>query len=400
MKTYIEQASQHIQLQEGIPVIEQLLLECYLNPGISTKELARKTLLPTPAAAAIKRELIKAGALIQGRGVRCTSEGVAWIEREWGYRGLNRSLYRELLQETTWTEGIQDVLVILEELFTLRPSVDVQIDQSKCTPETSLRRAVLCLKHHVLIGKKILCVGDDDLVSVSISLLLQRLFPVGEHTVTRVDVLDIDERFLQYIETISKERGLPIQCRRLDLREPLPMNLHGQYDCFFTDPPYTLQGMSLFLSRGIQALKREKGLPIFLSFAHKPPAFMLAMQRELVRMGLMVSANFPRFNAYEAAEMIANRSQMFVLRTTEQTKPEYPGKFTDALYTGEVKQTQRTYRCKQCSNDVYVGIKGEFVTIEQLKNERCPNCGHDTFEMVAKKTLSNEGKGKDDHTAK
>jgi len=398
VKTYINQASQHIQLQEGKHVIEQLLLECYLNPGISTKELARKTLLPTPVAAAIKRELIKAGALIQERGVRCTLEGESWIEREWGYRGLDRSLYRKLLHETMWIEELQDVLAILEELFSLRPSANVQIDQSKCTPETSLRRAVLCLKHHALIGKKILCVGDDDLVSVSIGLLLQRLFPTGEHTVTRVDVLDIDERFLQYIETISRERGLPIQCRRLDLREPLPMRLHGQYDCFFTDPPYTLQGMSLFVSRGIQALKRDKGLPIFLSFAHKSPAFTLAMQRELVRMGLTVSANFPRFNEYEAAEMIANRSQMFILRTTDQTKPEYPEAFTDALYTGEVRQTLRTYCCKQCSREVQVGTKGEFATIEQLKNERCPRCGHDMFEMVAKKTLLKEGRGTDDHT--
>ncbi|MEC0239953.1 bis-aminopropyl spermidine synthase family protein [Paenibacillus dokdonensis] len=384
MKTNIEQVSQNTRLQEGIQVIEQLLLECYLNPGISTKELARKTLLPTPVAAAIKRELIKVGALVQDRGVRCTADGLAWIEREWGYGGLNHSLYYDLLDETKWIENLKDILAILEELLALRPSVDVQIDQSKCTPETSLRRAILCLKQHALIGKKILCVGDDDLVSVSIGLLLQRLFPDGGHTVTHVDVLDIDERFLRYIETIAKERGLPIGCHRLDLRESLPENLHEQFDCFFTDPPYTLQGMGLFVSRGIQALKKEKGLPIFLSFAHKSPAFMLAMQREFVRMGLTVSANFPQFNAYEGAEMIANRSQMFILRTTHQTKPEYSEKFTDALYTGEVKQTLRTYRCKQCSREVYVGIHGEFATIEQLKNDGCTGCGHDTFDIVAK----------------
>lgn len=399
MKTYIERASQNIQLQEGTQVIEQLLLECYLNPGISTKELARKTLLPTPVAAAIKRELIKAGALVQDRGVRCTANGLAWIERERGYGGLNHSLYHDLLDETKWIESLKDILVILEELFALRPSVDVQIDQSKYTPETSLRRAILCLKQHALIGKKILCVGDDDLVSVSIGLLLQRLFPDGGHTVTHVDVLDIDKRFLSYIEMIAKERRLPIECHRLDLREPLLENLNRQYDSFFTDPPYTLQGMGLFVSRGIQALKREKGLPIFLSFAHKSPPFMLAMQREFVRMGLTVSAKFPQFNAYEGAEMIANRSQMFILQTTDQTKPEYTEKFMDALYTGEVKQTLRTYRCKQCSRDVYVGINKEFATIEQLKNEGCTGCGHDMFELMAKKRVSPERNDKGDHKA-
>lgn len=189
MKTYIEQTSEHTKLQEGKQVIEQLLLECYMKPGISTKDLARKTLLPTPVAAAIKRELIKVGALAQDRGVRCTAEGVAWIEREWGYRGIDHSLYHELFDETKWIEGLRDVLASLEEIFTLRPSVDVQIDQSKCTPETSLRRAILCLKQHALIGKRILCVGDDDLVSVSIGLLLQRLFPNSKHTATSTEPL-------------------------------------------------------------------------------------------------------------------------------------------------------------------------------------------------------------------
>lgn len=56
-------------------------------------------------------------------------------------------------------------------------------------------------------------------------------------------------------------------------------------------------------------------------------------------MGLTVGATLPRFYEYVGAEMIANRSQMFVLKTTEQTAPEYTGSFRDALYTGEVKRT-------------------------------------------------------------
>ncbi|WP_128894373.1 bis-aminopropyl spermidine synthase family protein [Longirhabdus pacifica] len=384
MKSYVEQARKNIELEEGKGVIEQLLLECYLSPGISTKALARRTLLPTPITAAMKRELIKVGALVQDRGVRCTQDGAAWIEQEWGYEGMNRSLFKQLLHETAWKEATKHVLATLESLFSQRPEVNVQIDQSKCTAETSLRRAILCLKHHALIGKKIVCVGDDDLVSVSIGLLLQQLFPKGHHT-TKVHVMDIDERFLQFIEQVAAQRGLPIQCHSLDLRNSLPHSLHRQFDTVFTDPPYTLDGMSLFLSRGIQALQKEKGIPIFLSFAHKSPEFMLAMQHKFVRMGLTVSANYPRFNAYEGAEMIANRSQMFILRTTDQTEAEYTGLFTDAIYTGEVKQSLRTYRCKQCASEVHVGVQGDIATIEQLKHKGCAHCGQHTFEMIAKR---------------
>ncbi|SCW64885.1 hypothetical protein SAMN04487970_10247 [Paenibacillus tianmuensis] len=387
MKNYLDEVSANVRLEEGTVVIEQLLLECYFSPGISTKELARKTLLPVPVAAAIKKELVKAGALTQENGTRCSRAGTAWIEQELGYGGINKSLYLKLMAgDADWTAELADVLSELQELLRMRPQVDVQIDQSKCTVETSLRRAVLCLKQQALIGKRVLCIGDDDLVSVSIGLLLRKLFPAG-HSKTRIDVVDIDERFLSYIGETAARGGLPIQCRHWDLRQPLAEEWQGQYDCFFTDPPYTLQGMTLFLSRGISGLKKRKGAPIFFSFAHKSPEFMLAMQREFVQMGLMVSAAYPRFNEYEGAEMIANQSQMIVLKTTEQTRSEYADAFEDALYTGEVKRTLRTYRCKQCGGTVQVGFQGDVPTIEQLKNQGCPHCKNDTFQLIEKKSV-------------
>ncbi|MGF9912165.1 bis-aminopropyl spermidine synthase family protein [Paenibacillus ehimensis] len=388
MKNDLDEISAKVRLEEGSVVIEQLLLECYFSPGISTKELARRTLLPVPVAAAIKKELVKAGALTQENGTRCSRAGTAWIEEELGYGGVNRGLYLKLTAgDADWKAELADVLSELQDIFRLRPQVDVRIDQSKCTAETSLRRAVLCLKQHALIGKRVLCIGDDDLVSVSLGLLLRKLFPKGTPSKTRIDVVDIDERFLSYIAETAAGAGLPIQCRRWDLRQPLAEEWQGQYDCFFTDPPYTLQGMTLFLSRGISGLKKRKGALIFLSFAHKSPEFMLAMQREFVRMGLMVSATFPRFNEYEGAEMIANRSQMIVLKTTEQTRPEFAGVFEDALYTGEVKRTLRIYRCQLCGEAVYVGFQGDVPTIEQLKNQGCPRCKNDTFQLIEKKSV-------------
>ncbi|GIP35043.1 bis-aminopropyl spermidine synthase family protein [Paenibacillus sp. J2TS4] len=388
MNDYIEQASANVRLQEGSRVIEQLLVECYLKPGISTKELARKTLLPVPVAAAVKKELIKAGVLQQGRGVYCTSTGNSYIEKVWGYDGIDKRLYQKLMEkETDWKSELADLILRLQPWFQARPQVNVQIDQSKCTLETSLSRAILGLRNHTLIGKKVLCVGDDDLVSVSIGFLLKRLFPSGSYPNAMIDVVDIDERFLSFIREIAEQEKLPIACHQVDLREPLPERLQRQYDCFFTDPPYTLQGMTLFLSRGISALKSNKGLPIFFSFAHKSPDFMLAMQREFIRMGLTAGETIPSFNEYEGAEMIGNRGQMIILKTTEQTRPDITTLFEDALYTGEVKRTLRTYSCKECGESVIVGFQGTYATIEDLKNEGCPRCRHDTFDLKHKKTV-------------
>jgi N4-bis(aminopropyl)spermidine synthase len=391
MINYIEAAGSRVKLEEGNLVIEKLLLSCYFKPGIATKELARRTLLPVPVATAIKKELMRAGALIQKSGVHCTAEAKEWIEEARGFSGLDKALYLQIMDSNMDDLRSQpemvEILQKLEDIFMQRPQVNVQIDQSKCTPETSLRRAILCLRHHSLIGKRILCVGDDDLVSISLGLLLQCLFPDARRQQAQIDVVDLDERFLRQIEEIAAREKLPVQCRHLDLREPLPLDLHLQYDCFFTDPPYTLQGMSLFVSRGIAALKKMKGLPIFLSFAHKSPDFMLAMHREFVRMGLTVHTTLPHFNEYEGAEMIANRSQMIVLKTTGLTNPEITDAFADALYTGEVKRTLRTYRCKQCDHAIHVGIQGDVATIEELKNQGCPACKHDIFQLVEKKHI-------------
>lgn len=388
MMNYIEEVKTKVRLQEGVQVIEQLLVASYMRPGISTKELARHTYLPVPVAAAIKKELIKAGALIQERGVRCTSAGSVYVEHELGYGGIDQDLYQKLMaEETDWQPELSDVLARLTEILEQRPQVDVQIDQSQCTVETSLRRAVLCLREHSLIGRNILCVGDDDLVSISLGLLLKRLFPNAKDQRAAITVMDIDERFLRFIQRAAAKECLSVTCRHIDLRQPLPEGWNGQYDCFFTDPPYTLQGLTLFLSRGISALKHEKGCPIFLSFAHKSPDFTWSMQREFVRMGLSVKQVLLHFNQYIGAQMLGNSGQMIVLTTTEFTEPHIMDSFEEELYTGEVRQTVRTYRCIQCQGELQVGVQGDYSTIEDLKKQGCPLCANLTFTWLAKNTI-------------
>ncbi|MDT2285095.1 bis-aminopropyl spermidine synthase family protein [Paenibacillus larvae] len=164
-------------------------------------------------------------------------------------------------------------------------------------------------------------------------MLLKQLFPDGILTQTEIHVTDIDDRFLDYIRMLAEQEGLPVRCHHHDLREPFFGEIDNRYDCFFTDPPYTMEGMSLFVSRGISALKHEKGLPVFLSYSHKSPDFMLAMQREFVQMGLMTKEVIPHFNKYEGAEIIANQGQMIILNTTDLTKPSISDSFREAIYT-------------------------------------------------------------------
>ena len=388
MFNYIEEVNKNIKIEEGKNVIENILINIYFKEGISTKELGRNMLLPIPIVAAIKKEFIKRKILIQDRGIRLTSEGKAFIEDELGFKNINKNLYIKLLTDP-WKDH-KEIIEIREELniiFKNRPQVDVTIDQSKCSIDTAIKRAVLCIKNHTLIGKKILCIGDDDLVSIAIGFLLRKLYKTSIKYKTSITVMDIDKRIINYINNIAIEENLPIKCEYIDFRKELSKDFKKQFDCFFTDPPYTLEGMNLFLSRGIEALNDESGLFIYLSYAHKSPDFELDMQKNFLKMGLVVSEIITRFNTYEGAEIIGNIGQMIILKTTNNSKALVGNSYEGAIYTGELRATARLYKCKKCGEMLKVGSLEKFRTIEELKLKRCSKCNSQVFELIDKRSI-------------
>lgn len=174
MLNCIEKIKKNINLEEGSKTIENILITIYLVEGISTKELARRNFLPLPITAAIKKEFIKEKLVIQDRGTRLTSNGIFFVEKELGFKNINKELYIRLLTDTQ--EEHKEITEIKEEIhniFQCRPQADVTLDQSKSSVDTSLKRAMLCLKNYDLIGKNILCLGDDDLVSIALGFLLK-----------------------------------------------------------------------------------------------------------------------------------------------------------------------------------------------------------------------------------
>jgi len=244
---------------------------------------------------------------------------------------------------------------------------------------------LLALRNCQLIGKPLICIGDDDLVSIGTGLLLRELFPAGGST-TRIAVVDIDERFLSYIRETAQEYQLPVVCYAHDLRKPLPVALQAQFCTAFTDPPYTLPGLALFLSRALEALTDEDEQVLFLSFAHKPSAFLLTMHQQILGMGLVPVEIIPSFNRYEGAEIIGNQSQMLVLKTANSL-PAIRGEFTGLLYTGEIRRTVRMYQCAQCRKRISVGQEKFYATIEQLKQVGCPQCQGGTFDLMERSVL-------------
>lgn len=344
MIDYIQAVEENVEIDEGISAIEQFLMTVYFETPISNKEVARRLLLPIPLVTAMKREFIKLDIVKQDKGISITSKGINYVENSLGYKNIDKALYQGLKNETLILEEVlSDELELLEKIFENRPTVNLAVDQAHCTFKTSMKRALMTINYNTLINKKILCVGDDDLVSISIGILLQKLFRGQDRSHTEIHVVDIDKRFLTFIEEIAQSLELPIFCHQTDLKHGMKRSLEEKFDCFFTDPPYTINGIELFLSRGITALKKKKGLPVFLSFAHKSYDDSHKLLSKVSDMGMSVHQIIPRFNRYEGASIIGNIGQMFTLFTTSftSTSVDKNSVFSKVLYTREVKEAYR-----------------------------------------------------------
>ena len=382
----ISKIYENVNIEEGKKLIEKFFVELYFEDRMSSKELAQRLLIPIPLITAIKKESLKEGMLKQENGIMLSDNGIAFVENDLGYKGISKNSYKELMRSGLESDIIKKARADVELIFNNRPSVDVTVDQSKCTVNTAIKRALLALENNSIIGKKIACIGDDDLISVTISLILKKLFNNNPKN-TSIYVIEKDTRIIEYINNVSKEYKLTaITCKDIDLKNKMNEELINCFDTVFTDPPYTLNGMELFVKRGIEVLKQEVGLSIFLSYAHKSQDAMLKLEKKILDLGLCICQIIPSFNEYEGAEILGNKGQMIILKTTSsnsinKTKTE---EYNELFYTGEIKRTRRKYKCKNCGKEYWVGIEDPITTIEQLKELGCKNCKGNIFELIEK----------------
>jgi len=369
----IEAIARDMNLKEGEEAVRRILAEVHRRGKVGTKDLAKGARLPTPVAAAIRRELEKRGVLARKGGAVLTEKGREYVE---GVLGFSKATEVDDGEASIRVQALSDdhlkVLDKLREFSKLRPMPSMLLDQAFATPETALKRTLYMMREGDLVGREVLFLGDDDFTSVASALL---------GVAQGITVLDVDERLLNTISDISMKEGLGLECVLHDLREPLPPNLKGRFDVVLTDPPYTVPGLRLFLSRAIEALKPRKTASIYAAFADKPPLEMLEVHREITGMGMFVRELIPRFNEYEGAEIFANTTSMMRLTTTEATKPAITGVFQGKMYTGEVRPTMRVYRCR-CGERIEVGTGRGYTTVEELKARGCPSCGsHEGFRL-------------------
>lgn len=220
----------------------------------------------------------------------------------------------------------KNIQAMLEKHTQSFPPPKRDLDQFTATKDTVSKRAILLNTLADIRQKRVAFIGDDDFTSVAISHFQPQ----------KVSVFDIDERVLAGIQKVAVTESCHIQTVHYDVFNTLPANLMGAFDVVFTDPPYTKQGMEIFLSRAIQLLDpSNQAARIYFCYgnADRAKERFFPIHQMVLDQGLMLRWVFDKFNRYTGAESIGSTSSLFICDVTPKTKPAIESTYYGTIYT-------------------------------------------------------------------
>jgi len=171
-----------------------------------------------------------------------------------------------------------------------RPKPLRRFDQGYVTPITTLFRFALAYERGDIVGKDIIILGDDDLISIVLGI---------SSLPKKITVVEIDKRITDFIEDIGVREGFRVDVQTFDLRHPIPKEYTKKYDTFFTDPPETLKAADAFIGRGITTL-REPGSAGYFGFTRREASLTkwYDLQKMLLKYKIVFTDIIHNFSEY------------------------------------------------------------------------------------------------------
>ena len=379
----VAEVASAVGLAEGPAGVRDVLRVIAHHEPVAAREVGRLAELPVPIVAAVCNELRKRGMVDRARPVRLTPAGRAglavpaagqpWVSGECPGCGGTGAVVPAPLAPLAGE---------LELAAAGMPAAKLELDQTHCTVDTKLRRVLRMHEAGALAGQRVIVLGDDDLISLAIAAFAA--LPAAAARPRRLAVVDCDPDLLGYLGERAAAGQLPVELIDHDLRQPLPAGLLGAFDVACTDPPYTVAGAELFLSRAVSALAGGTGRHVFFSFGARRPEETLRVQRLIADLGLAMRSLVPGFNSYTGAGILAGTSHLYHLRTTAQARPAITGPHAGPLYTADARAAvTRPYRCAGCGAAHQVGPGARWSTVARLKEAGCPDCGGTVLRPMA-----------------
>jgi predicted methyltransferase len=243
---------------------------------------------------------------------------------------------------------IKEVLKTIDEYKKIMPKPKRKYDQFYATSQTVIKKTIFIFKKFDLNYKKIAFLGDDDMVSLSMLLF-------AKHKNLNFDcyIFEIDDDLINFFNQIKEKFNLNIIIKKYDLRKPLNFYNLPKFDLIISDPPYTISGLRLWLTRAIELLvgkgsnKKRKSIKflknkfIILSFGYTEKNLEKGylIQETITNLGLLIHTKIRSFNKYIEADSINNESDLYILQPT----PSINLKLLDKLRKLHYKEKIYTY---------------------------------------------------------
>lgn len=240
------------------------------------------------------------------------------------------------------TPRFKTILETVRELHKLITPQNIY-DQAPLMPEAAVYKVAYAINKGDATNKNVVCIGDDDLTSVIFAL---------SGMPKRVLAIDVDKYLLEIIEEYSERNGLGIETLQHDLRKPIPGEYSGSFDLFITEPPDTVDGITLFTSRGVELLRQGDGMIGYcgISLTACPPLGLLQIQKDFTQMGLLITDRIAKYSdypphrtelkhvevpdcydAFYPPEKVWYSADLLRLKTTGETKPLFTDVFKGRL---------------------------------------------------------------------
>jgi len=167
------------------------------------------------------------------------------------------------------------------------------------------------------LNKKFLFVGDDDFISVLLTL--------AEPSIECL-VVDADKQLLGCIDVLASKFNLKIETRRIDLAKQ--KSLGEKFTGFLANPVYTEQGIKEFIKFGTNQLGKDGGI-VFLEVGDEVIGNrFLFLQEFFVKKNLILNElilnkiYYPYIMLYEEDEVILNRLSTFIDKKVIKKSPK------------------------------------------------------------------------------
>ncbi|MDD1777057.1 MAG: bis-aminopropyl spermidine synthase family protein, partial [Candidatus Helarchaeota archaeon] len=237
-------------------------------------------------------------------------------------------LQQNELQRYNWillTDESKQLGAFLSEIITKRAHPKRSLDQFDATVDTVLRRVKFLEWEGALAGTKILFLGDYDLTSVAVA---------KKGGPSEIHVVDIDGDLLSLIQNTADVNHFSIQTHHQDLRLDFPPQLLASFDVVVTDPPFTLNGVKLFLLHALRALAPNGRIYCCFGYSVNNLTVGVQFQGVLNEVGLVARTILENFNVYTKAQSIGSTSHLYKLQPAKYPIKIPPLQIGSPIYSG------------------------------------------------------------------